>query len=84
MSTEWFDRSPGDVASPNVDDPSMLIVGAGSPDWVVLPAQLGGERRRVTRSFVDACPCGGHDVRHLHAGDVGVAECRQFLWYRVK
>lgn len=46
MSTEWFNRRPGDFASPGSSDPSLTIIGDGAPDWVRLPEavvfQAGG------------------------------------------
>lgn len=56
------------------------------PDWVRLPAQLGGGRRAVLGNKVVTCPCGGpHKVRELDLGDrMFVAECpvKNFMWYR--
>lgn len=86
--TEWFDKRVGGV-SVSKEDPSMLLVGDQTPDWVRLPPELGGERLRVLGAFNDRCPkCrGGGAVRHLACQDgYGVAECPtcEFVWYSVK
>jgi len=82
MTTEWFTRRPGYAAMGITFDvseevPGMVIISDGTPDWIRLPADLGGERRRVDLVFkASGCPCGKrHRVRHIVAGDISVAEC---------
>lgn len=66
-----------------------MVFGDTDPDWVELPPQLGGGRKRVEEVFYSACPCVKkdklfHSVRHLRIeGGLGVAECihKGFLWY---
>lgn len=85
--TEWFNRAPGG-ASVSEDDPSMLLVGDQTPDWVRLPPELGSAQLRVLGAFFDPCPrCKGAPVKHLACEQrYGVAECStcSFVWYRVK
>jgi hypothetical protein len=85
--TEWFNRKPGDFAAQGVDDPTMLLLGDGAPDWVRLPPELGGTQLKVQGAHAAPCPMckGGSDVRHLELeGNYGVAECPRhgFVWYR--
>lgn len=90
MTTAWFNRRPGDFASPSTEDETMLLVGNGDPDWVRLPSELGGARVRVSGSFRGPCPVctSKHPVKHLvlEGTPFRVAECveRGFLWYRLK
>ena len=89
MSTEWFNRKAGSIAAQGSDDPTMLLVGDGPPDWVRLPPELGGARVKVEGSHTAPCPMcdGGPHVRHLELPDgYGVAECpiHGFAWYRRK
>jgi hypothetical protein len=83
---EFFNKSPGSLVSPSVEDPTMQLVEAepSVPEVVRLPQELGGGVRRVEGNFVGPCVCGdGHKVRHLVLGDISVAECTtQFMWYR--
>jgi len=86
--TEWFEKRVGEV-SISQDDPSMLLIGDQTPDWVRLPPELGSERLRVLGAFKDRCPkCrGGGSVKHLACErNYGVAECPtcEFVWYSVK
>lgn len=85
--TEWFDRKPGSPVAQGSEDPTMLLIGDGVPDWVRLPPELGGARVKVLGAHEAPCPmCGkGPDVRHLELPDgLGVAECVRhgFAWYR--
>jgi hypothetical protein len=86
VSTEWFTKEAGSDVAVGTDDPSMALIGAGVPDWVRLPPDLGGQRVRVLAASVRECPRGPHEVRHLKLdGDISVAECEGhggFLWYR--
>lgn len=87
MSVEWFQRRAGEHVAEGTSDPSMTLIGSGTPEWVRLPEELGGTTLRVEKSFVAACPAAEvcADCRHLHlANRYGVAECLShgFLWYR--
>jgi hypothetical protein len=85
MSTAWFTKTPGSDVAVGSEDPSMLLIGSGHPDWVRLPAELGGHRVRVESVGVGPCACGDdHDARHYRLeGGICVAECcGKFLWYR--
>jgi hypothetical protein len=87
MGTAWFNKAAGSVVHESIEDDSMLMVGDVIPDWVRLPAELGGERVRVEGAKTAPCPmCRNHvEVRHLRVtGNLGVAECRQhgFVWYQ--
>lgn len=84
---EWFDRKPGSNVTQGSEDPTMLLIGDGPPDWVRLPPELGGARVRVLGSHTAPCPMceGDAPVRHLELGnDLFVAECafHGFAWYR--
>ena len=88
MSIKWFNRKPGERPVSQEEDGSVCVVfGDTSPDWVELPPQLGGGKRRVERMFHSACPCKQqHSVSHLSLGKgLYVAECKHkgFLWYGV-
>ena len=85
--TTWFEKSPGSEVHESTEDETMVLIGAVIPDWVRLPAELGGARVRVLGAFEAPCPlCGDdHSVRHLRVeGGLGVAECHEhgFVWYR--
>lgn len=85
--TEWFERRPGDLASQGTDDPSLVLVGDGVPDWVRLPAELGGGQVKVLGHHTAPCPMckSQHPVRHLRLKrGYGVAECGRcgFVWYQ--
>lgn len=88
MSIEWFDKKAGSDIGVSKDDPRMLLVGVGEPDWVQLPGDLGGGTKRCLGVFLERCPCVGHDHECLHyaiEGTIWCAECAesgQFLWYR--
>ena len=92
----WFDREAGSCVAMGKTDPTSLMVGDGTPDWVRLPQELGGARMRVEGAFMAPCPkCGESSfdgdygvlrVKHLSlvGSDIGVAECsiHGFIWYR--
>ncbi len=70
-------------------DERACLIYDGVPDWVTLPAELGGGRANVKHGVNGPCPCGNHtaltlalDAKH---GDKGlhVAECptRGYLWF---
>lgn len=87
MTYAKFTKKAGERVSSSTEDPSMFLVGDTVPDWVELPAELGGGRRDVLGSRQVRCPCGRgeHSVRELDLGEqLHVAECpvRGFLWYR--
>lgn len=87
MSTLWFERHAGEMASRGVTDPSSFIIGADVPDWVRMPAELGGAKVKVEGAVKARCVCSrDHDVRHIVLADseVHVAECpiKGFLWYK--
>lgn len=86
--TEWFSKKQGDGVSVSIDDPSMVLIGDQTPDWVRLPDELGGATLRVLDSIRAECPMceDGVPTRHLHCHDhFGVAECERhgFVWYRM-
>lgn len=85
---QWFERKPGDWASPNVDDPNMLLVGGFDPAYIKLPPDLGGERRKVLKIInKKKCVLCDKEVRHFFVeGGICVCECpiHQFLWYKPK
>lgn len=90
MDTLWFERRPGEFASPCTDESEtgavLVMHPESSPDWVRLPADLGGTRLRVLKSFTGPCPKCESQVKHMElAGGYYVAECRAhgFLWYRL-
>ena len=87
MTIEWFDREAGDTVAHSKNDPSMVLLGNGAPDWVRLPTELGGMKLRVRGHFRGACPAceACPDCAHLSLDEgYGVAECvsHGFLWYR--
>lgn len=84
--TEWFERRPGAMASQGTSDPKLVLVGDGVPDWVRLPAEVGGIQVKVLAAFSERCPKCDCPCRHLKLnGGICVAECTRgcgFLWYR--
>ena len=87
MTTAWFQKRAGSDVHESTEDETMVLVGDVIPDWVRLPAELGGARVPVHGATAAPCPMcrDGHPVRHLKVeGSLGVAECRQhgFVWYR--
>lgn len=87
MSTAWFNKKPGSEVHESIEDDTMLLLGDATPDWVRLPAELGGAQVRVLGAHAASCPLCRNDqpVRHLRVEDeLGVAECREhgFVWYR--
>lgn len=90
--TEWFNNRGTGVAI-GVDDPRLLLVGDGIPDWVRLPRELegpdAGRELKVTGHFVAHCPkCKRENVRHLVLEDnYRNAECVPgcgFVTYRIR
>lgn len=65
---ETFTREAGAGYSQSVEDPAMRLLGDPVPEWVDLPADLGGGRRVVTGHAQITCPCGTHPTRELHLG----------------
>lgn len=57
--TLWGEQRPGERAFQPAEETNLLIVHNGVPDWVRLPAQLGGQPVRVTGGERRPCPCGG-------------------------
>ncbi len=91
MTTEWFDKKPGqDPVQVAEDGSAMTVLGGGAPDWVRLPPELGGVRTRVTGSGRAPCPkCGAGGSLHMEtdADSICVAECVGvcgFVWYRMR
>lgn len=89
MSIDWFNKTPGSDIAESQDDPHMLLMGVGVPDWVNVPADTGyGGSYRCLEIRLGPCPLKGHteQVRHyILAGPVWCAECLvtgQFLWYK--
>lgn len=85
--TEWFNRVVGSHVAEGTTDPTMVLLGSGAPDWVRLPAELGGATLRVQGHHRGACPAceACPDCAHLTLAEgYGVAECvsHGFLWYR--
>jgi len=83
--TMWFNRRPGDIAAESTEDPTATLVGSAPPDWVRLPAHLGGQQLRVLGHEESTCPKCDAPARRLELEDnYGVAECRAcgFVWYR--
>lgn len=84
MSTEWFNRKVGEPKMKEAPGGGYMAV-IGTPDWVMLPPELGGEKVRVLKEKYEKCACGlDHVVRHLELDSrVGVAECSEigFAWY---
>lgn len=87
--TEWFNRQAGDVSSIGKDDPTMVLIGDQTPDWVRLPDELGGDKLRVLAVNRLECPMcqDGAPIKHLACeSGYGVAECHRhgFVWYRMR
>lgn len=81
--TTWFQKEPGRV--PVNEEEGLLLLGDDVPDWVRLPANLGGGQLKVVRAFIAPCPIHKHPVRHLELeGGYFVAESDQFYWYKRK
>jgi hypothetical protein len=86
--TDWFTMQAGGLVHPHEEDPSMILIDMGVPDWVRLPPGLGGHQCKVVSAENTTCVgCGDHNVRHLKL-DVGVRVCecpeRGFLWYTLR
>ena len=88
--TMWFERTPGSPVAQGTTDPTSLIITDDTPDWVRLPAELGGAKMRVEKAVIAPCPScppfeGEKLVRHLflEGSKLAVAECSEhgFQWY---
>lgn len=86
---EWFEKSVGSDVGQSEEDPSMLLIGVGKPDWVRVPDDTGhGGQYRCLELRVGRCPLPGHAHSCIHyvlECDVWCAECTesgQFVWYR--
>lgn len=89
MTIERFTKRAGDTVAHGTDDSRMTVVGDVRPDFVALPANLGGGTARVTGASLEPCPRdGSHNAWTLavtHGRVTHVAECPEhggFLWYR--
>lgn len=84
MSIEWFDRKSGAPRIKEAPGGGYMTV-FGTPDWVKLPKELGGGKKRILREKRAVCVCGDkHIVKHFELEDnLGVAECSElgFAWY---
>jgi len=95
-NTFWGERAPGSDVSQGTDDPSVLLIAPGMPDWVAFPdmpefGDLVGQRVRVSESFEAPCPMCEREhegdaplVTHIAVKDGWcVAECleHKFVWY---
>ena len=84
MSIEWFNKKPGEGLIKDCEDGGVMLV-TGEPDWITLPAELGGQRVRILRTFSAPCPVRGCVVKHYELdGGYGVAESDQFYWYETR
>jgi hypothetical protein len=80
MSTMWFDKQAGGLP---VNEEDGVAVLHGVPDYVRLPAELGGNQANVVSAHMGPCPVTGANVRHLVLDcGVSVAESNQFYWYK--
>jgi hypothetical protein len=91
MAVEWFDKQPGSDIGQSQDDPSMLLMNVGKPDWVNVPEGTGYPGRyRCLELRVGKCPVPGHDhdcIHYILDGPVWCAECEvsaMFQWYRAR
>jgi hypothetical protein len=85
MTIAWFIKDAGSGVLKGKDNPEHILVDKGAPEWVRLPANLGGSPARIVEVEITACPAHHkHDCRHyvIEGGDIGVAECDKFYWYR--
>ena len=86
MTIEHFIKTAGSDIVQSVEDPSMSVVGCDVPDYVHLPAELGGSMVGVRYGVFECCPRGEHLVRHLVLENgLAVAECPAhggFMFYR--
>lgn len=84
---ERFRKDAGSPVMQGIDEPEALLFGDPVPTTVTLPAELGGDVRRVVDAFVAPCPVTGIRCRHLQLeGDfrgqtLFVADSSQFFWY---
>jgi hypothetical protein len=87
--TAWGERRVGET-SVTVDLPegTAVLLDVDVPDWVRLPAELGGTSVRVLGATKVPCPCGSSHFSKVYVLDeptgIQVAECRDrgFLWFR--
>ena len=87
--TAWFERGPGEIVHLSTEEPGVLLLSVGPPDWVGLPPELGGAQLRVLGAFMAECPMCKDSVPVRHVGaEQGyyVAECEAhgFIWYQRK
>lgn len=82
-----FKKKAGELAVAPDGQGYMALLG--TPDWVNLPAQLGGGRARVVDVRSGVCliaGCNGQDAQYLMLDNgMGVSECtmcNQFGWFR--
>ena len=84
-----FEAEPGDRVLQSEEDPTMLLIYDGIPDWVRLPPELGGQRVDVKHGVRGDCPCGEHETLILILDEptgIRVAECpvKGYLWHRLR
>lgn len=95
MSTDyaWGCIAPGQMAMEAETAGGGFAVlaqlGGIQPDIVTLPAELGGDTRKVVHRFMAPCPkhpLEHEDIPHYSLeGDISVAGCkgcREWIWYR--
>jgi hypothetical protein len=85
MGTIWAQKQKDALLTTAEEDGLTWVFPASMlPDWIRLPAELGGATERVVSAAVGRCPLCDRTVRHLHAETAHVAECRDcgFCWYR--
>ena len=76
-----FTKRPGELATADLGDGFAVLLG--DPDWVDLPADLGGGRARIVRTWSAPCPITGALAKHYELeGGLYVAESDRFYWYR--
>ena len=71
------------------EEPGVLLISTGDPDFVIAPAELGGGRLDILgRTTIEACPkCdaeGPHPVYLLERSlaVIGCTACKQHVWVR--
>ena len=82
--TLWGTKSAGSSVAEGEDGVAFV---AEVPDYVQLPASLGGTRHPVAKAYVRDCPCrAGHQSKTfaLEGTTIQVSECplKGFLWWR--
>ena len=82
---EFFHKEPGLAPAHDLGDGTVEVLH-GTPSVVRLPADLGGEVRRVLHAYDCPCPCRAPHTVPAFAleGGIHVAECtrRGFLWFQ--